>query len=123
MNLRPDGATRGDLAEATALVVGGVALLFSPVIVLLDRMAEGWFWATSAFSLIGAFVALLGVRWFVTDGPVLTSMQASDDDSLAPGPVTLPLNVRLFDARHRLTAHVLRFAALGSGAALVVVDV
>ncbi len=123
MNLRPDGATRGDLAEATALIVGGVALLFMPLIVLLDRMAEGWFWAASLFSLLGAFVALLGVRWFVTEGPALTALPASMDDSLARDAVPLPANVRLVDARHRLAAHALRFAALGSGGLLVAVDV
>lgn len=123
MNLRPDGATRGDLAEATAMVVGGLAMLFLPLIVLLDRMAEGWFWATSAFSLIGAFVALLGVRWFVTEGPALTALPAANDDTLLPGVIELPANVRLVDAKNRLTAHWLRFAALGSGALLVAVDV
>ena len=122
MTLRPDGATRGDLAEATAMVVGGLALLFLPLIVLFDRMAEGWFWATSVFSLIGAFVGLLGVRWFVTEGPTLCAVPAADD-ALAEGVIELPANVRLVDAKNRLTAHTLRFAALGSGALLVAVDI
>jgi hypothetical protein len=122
MSLRPDGATRGDLAEASALVVGGVAMLFLPLIVLMDRMAEGWFWATSVFSVGGAIVAMLGVRWFVTEGPALTAMPASSDDSLPQTPVELPVNVRLVDARNRLMAHWLRFAALASAAFLVAVD-
>lgn len=123
MSLRPDGATRGDLAEAAALIVGGLAMLFLPLIVLLDRMAEGWFWVTSAMSLAGAFVALLGVRWFVTEGPTLTSRSAADDDTLIGGAIDLPANVRLVEARNRLRAHGLRFAALASGALLVAVDV
>ena len=121
--VRADGATRGDKAEATALVVGGAVLLTLPFVVLLDRMAEGWFWVSVAAALGGAFIAGLGVRWFATVGVPLTSAAASTHPLCGPPPVEIPMNVRLVEARNRQRAHILRFIALGSAVVLLVVDV
>jgi hypothetical protein len=121
--VRSDGATRGDKAEATALVVGGAVLLTLPFVVLLDRMAEGWFWVSLAAALGGAFILGLGVRWFATVGAPLVSAAAADHPLCALGPVEIPINVRLVEARNRQRAHLLRFVALGSAVVLLVVDV
>ena len=121
--VRADGATRGDKAEATALVVGGSVLLTLPFVVLLDRMAEGWFWVSVAAALGGAFILGLGVRWFATVGAPLASGPAAAHPLCALGPVEIPVNVRLVEARNRQRAHLLRFVALGSAVVLLVVDV
>lgn len=123
MSVRADGATRADLAEATALVVGGVALLLLPVLTLADRMAQGWFWLAAGCALVGLFVGALGIRWFLTEGPELTSLPAADDPDLQLEiAVELPINVRLVDARNRLRAHILRATALGGAALLMGLD-
>jgi hypothetical protein len=121
--VRPDGATRGDKAEATALVFGGAAMLVLPFIAVLDRMGEGWFWLSVVAALGGAFVSGLGVRWFATEGPPLTSAPAQGHALCGGGAVDLPLNVRLVEARNRQRAHILRLVALASAVALLVVDV
>ncbi len=121
--VRADGATRGDKAEATALVVGGAVLLTLPFVVLLDRMAEGWFWVSVAAALGGVFILGLGVRWFATEGRPLASTPASEHPLCGPPPVEIPINVRLVEARNRQRAHLLRFVALGSAVVLLVVDV
>ena len=121
--VRADGATRGDKAEATALVVGGGVLLTLPFVVLLDRMAEGWFWVSVVAALGGTFILGLGVRWFATVGAPLASTAAAGHPLCGPPPVEIPINVRLVEARNRQRAHILRFVALGSAVVLLVVDV
>jgi hypothetical protein len=120
-NPRADGATRADLAEATAMVVAGAALVFLPVVALLDKQSEGWLWFSAVAGGVGALFGLLGLRWFLVEGPALAAFPASDEPGAAGG-VDLPVRVRLVEARARLTAHALRFAALGGGALLVFVD-
>jgi hypothetical protein len=123
MGVRPDGATRGDLAEATALVVGGLILLPVPLLVFFDRLAMGWFWGSLAFAAVGLASAALGLRWFLKEGPALIAAPPDDVGLLhGGGVVELPQVVRLVEARSRLIAHVLRFSAIGSGVLLVIVS-
>jgi len=120
---RADGATQGDLAEATAMVVGGAAMLFLPLLALLDRSHPGWLWVTGAASAGGLFVGALGLRWFLTEGPALASGPAERDATLQAEPeVQLPRRLRLVEAKARLVAHILRFVALAALALIVFVD-
>lgn len=119
---RPDGATRGDKAEATALVAGGAVLLVLPFLALLDRVADAWFWLCLVAAAGGAIILGLGLRWFATEGPALGAEAASGHPACSGGPVGLPVNVRLVEARNRLWAHGLRLLALGSALLLLVVD-
>ena len=121
-SLRADGATRGDQAEATALVVAGAVLLVLPFVAVLDRMGEIWFWLSVLFALGGVFIGALGVRWFLTEGPALSANPAESHPACAGDPIEIPVNVRLVDARSRLYAHALRFSALGSAVVLLVVE-
>ena len=123
MAIRPDGATRGDLAEATALVLGGAMLLPVPVLVYFDRLATGWLWGSFLFAAVGLASAVVGLRWFMKEGPPLVAAPASDFAILqGASQVELPQVVRLVEAQSRLVAHVLRFAALGSGAVLLAIS-
>jgi hypothetical protein len=123
---RADGATRADRLEAIALLVTGVALLALPLLALLDRMAEGWLWFCGLLAVSGLFVGGLGLRWFLVQGPALLAAPAAEEAELAEragaAPMELPVNVRLVEARNRLRAHVLRFAALGAGALLLALE-
>lgn len=122
-SLRADGATRGDRNEAIALVVGGATLLVFPLVVAADRLSEVWFWV-AAFVATGATLVLgLGLRWFLMEGPSLGAVAKGALNLDAPGGQgSFPRTVRLVEARNRLRAHSLRFAALGSGLVLLVVD-
>jgi len=123
VSVRPDGATRGDLAEATALVIGGVILLPVPWFVYFDRLAAGWLYGSLLFAAVGLVSAAVGMRWFLVEGPALVAAAPGDVGLLrAPGDVELPQSVRLVEARSRLLAHVLRFSAIGSGALLFAVS-
>jgi len=121
--IRPDGATRGDLAEATALLLGGVVLLPVPVLVYFDRLAGGWLYGSLFFAVLGAASAAVGLRWFFVEGPPLRAAGPEDVPVLrGAGEPDLPQTVRLVEARSRLIAHVLRFSAIGSGVLLVAVS-
>ena len=122
--LRADGATRGDRNEAIALVAAGVGLLAMPWIVVADRLATVWFWL-AVVVMVGATVVLgLGLRWFLLEGPTLGTLLAVSDTGVVPrSRDTFPVTFRLVEAHNRMRAHVLRFAALGSGLFVVVVDV
>jgi len=121
--LRLDGATRGDQIEATALMVGGGALLCMPLLALIDGMETVWLVLSLCGGLAGLAIAGLGVRWFSSEGPPLQSTLANSNASfVAITPDELPINLRLVEARQRFQAHCLRFVALGSGATLMVVD-
>ncbi len=122
--LRADGATRGDRNEAIALVVAGVGLLALPWVVVADRLATVWFWL-AVVVMVGATVVLgLGLRWFLLEGPTLGTLLAVSDTGVVPrSPSTFPATLRLVEAHNRMRAHLIRFAALGSGLAVLVVDV
>ncbi len=121
--VRSDGATRGDRAEATALLVGGAVLLVLPFVAVLDRMGEVWFGVSLLAAGGGVFIGALGVRWFTTEGPALSTVGVDGHPGLAAqGAVALPATVRLVEATSRLRAHGLRFAALGSAVLLLVVE-
>ncbi len=123
MAIRPDGATRGDLAEATALLAGGVVLLPVPLLVYFDRLAGGWLYGSLVFAVLGLISAGVGLRWFLVEGPPLVAADPGDVTVLrGAGSPDLPQMVRLVEARSRLIAHVLRFSAIGSGALLVAVS-
>jgi hypothetical protein len=121
VSLRTDGATRGDLAEATALVVTGGALLLMPVVAVLDRVDPGWLWVAIAGAGAGLLIAGLGVRWFLVDGPPLQSLPAEQVAGLG-AEVPLPAAVRLIEARERTRAHGLRLVAVVAGLLLMLVD-
>lgn len=122
--LRPDGATRADRAEASALVVAALVLLMMPVFAALDRLSPVWFGVTLAAAAGGVFIGALGVRWFLVEGPPLVAQNADGHPALASyRAVELPAGVRLVEARSRLGAHAVRFAALGSAVLLFVVEV
>ena len=72
--VRADGATRGDLAEATSLVVAGGVLVFMPLLAFLDRLGSFWVWVCAGGALGGAAIAGLGLRWFLVEGPPLVAM-------------------------------------------------
>lgn len=121
--VRADGATRGDLAEATSLLVAGGALVCLPLLAVLDRLGGTWVWLSAAGALGGAIIAALGLRWFLVEGPSLVAVGPEAEPSLTSGdPVELPAGVRLVEMRRRLLAHALRFAALAAGALVVFVD-
>jgi len=113
VGVRLDGATRGDRAEAIALVVGGVALVAMPIVALFDRIDGAWLFLSSAAAVAGLLIGGLGARWFLVPGPTLAAspFQLSKTQQ-AP---ELPVQVRLVDARYRLIAHVLRYLAFGGG--------
>jgi len=120
-SLRADGATRGDLTEATALVVGGGALLAMPLLALIDQLDTVWLLLSLAGGLAGAAITGLGVRWFRRQGPPLESGLAAADPSFIARPLMdLPVSLLLVEASQRFRAHCVRFVALGSGALLVV---
>lgn len=120
---RADGATQADLAEATAMVVGGATMLFLPLLALMDRSHSSWLIVTGAASLFGAFVGGLGLRWFLTEGPALASGPAERDPALQAEPeVELPHTLKLVEARARFVAHILRFVALAALVLVVFVD-
>jgi len=121
---RLDGATRGDRAEATALLVAGAVLLTVPFVAVLDRMGDLWFGVGLLAAGAGVFIGTLGVRWFSTEGPSLvTSSPSGHPEVESAVAVELPAAVRLVEATSRLRAHSLRFAALGSAVLLLLVDV
>ncbi len=118
--VRPDGATRGDLTEATSLVVAGGVLVFLPLLAMLDRLGPTWVWLSVAGALGGAIIAGLGLRWFLVEGPTLVALHADAESRIQRDePVALPAGVRLVEMRSRLVAHSLRFSALSAGAMLV----
>ncbi|MCO4769572.1 MAG: hypothetical protein KDA24_06030 [Deltaproteobacteria bacterium] len=122
--VRADGATRGDLTEATSLVVAGGVLLFLPVLAMLDRLGSTWVWLSACGALGGAIIAGLGVRWFLVEGPALVALGPDGEPRVHRAePIALPAGVRLVEMRARLFAHGLRFTALAAGALLVFVDV
>ncbi len=122
--LRPDGATRADRAEAAALVVAAAVLLLLPGLAALDRLSPVWFGVTLAAAAGGVFIGVLGVRWFLVEGPPLVAQGADGHPVLATvRAIELPAAVRLVEARSRLRAHTVRFAALGSAVLLFVVEV
>jgi len=121
--VRADGATRGDLTEATSLVVAGGVLVFLPLLAVLDRLGSTWVWLCVGGALGGAIIAGLGLRWFLVEGPPLVSVSPDAEPRLERDtPIELPAGVRLVEMRSRLIAHGVRFAALAAGALLVVVD-
>jgi hypothetical protein len=119
---RADGATRGDLAEATAMLMAGAALIFLPIFALLDRQATAWVWVTAFAGAAGVAIGALGIRWFLVEGPALAAFEGKKDAALTGGVVPLPARVRLVEAKARLTAHALRFAALAGGALLILFE-
>jgi len=122
--LRGDGATRGDRNEAIALVVAGVGLFALPWIVVADRLATVWFWVAVVVMVGATGVLALGLRWFLLEGPTLgTLLAVSDTGVVARSPNSLPATLRLVEAHNRMRAHLIRFAALGSGLLVLVVDV
>ena len=121
--VRADGATRGDLAEATSLVVAGAVLLVLPIVSILDRLGSVWTWLCVAGAIGGAIISGLGLRWFIVDGPPLVAVGAGDEPLLRrEHPIALPAGVRLVEARSRLRAHTLRFVAIGAGGMLAIFD-
>ena len=121
--VRADGATRGDLTEATSLVVAGGVLLFLPVLAWVDRLGSTWVWLSVAGALGGAIIAGLGLRWFLVEGPRLVALGPDGEPRVyREEPIELPAGVRLVEMRSRLVAHGLRFSALAAGGLLVFVD-
>jgi hypothetical protein len=124
VSVRLDGATRGDRAEAAALLAAGGVLLTLPFVAVVDRMGDVWFGAMLLAAGAGVFIGGLGVRWFITEGPALIASSAEGHVALVDLPVVeLPATLRLVEASSRLGAHALRFAALGSLLVLLVVEV
>lgn len=104
-------------------MVGGLVLLPVPLLVFFDRLAGGWFYGSIFFAALGAVSAGFGLRWFLVEGPPLVTAPVESVPALrGAGDPDLPQVVRLIEARSRLIAHSLRFAALGSGILLVIVS-
>lgn len=121
--VRADGATRGDLAEATSLVIAGGVLLSLPILSILDRLGEVWVSLSAAGAVGGLIIAGLGLRWFVVEGPPLVAVGPMQEPLLERAePIALPAGVRLIEARSRLRAHILRFVAIALGGLLVLFD-
>ncbi len=121
--VRSDGATRGDLTEATSLVVAGGVLVFLPLLAVLDRLGSTWVWLCAGGALGGAIIAGLGLRWFLVEGPPLVALSVeAEPRAQRDEPIALPAGVRLVEMRSRLVAHGLRFGALTAGALLVFFD-
>jgi hypothetical protein len=121
--LRLDGATQGDQIEATALIVGGGALLCMPLLALIDGVPTVWLMLSLGGGLAGLAIAGLGVRWFSSEGsPLESSLASSNAAFVAMAQEEVPINLLLVEARQRFQAHCLRFVALGAGAVLMVFD-
>ena len=122
--LRDDGATQGDRNEAFALVVAGACLLVLPGVVVADRLAQGWLWVAAVIATGATVVLGLGLRWFILEGPTLGTLRSLEQSGVVPrAPSQFPASLRLVEARNRMRAHALRFAAIGSGLLMLVIDV
>jgi hypothetical protein len=114
---RPE-STPADRWEAWTLLLTGVALLPIPALILVDRLDRGWM----PIGVLGMFAGLalmaLAVRALLGDPPTLRER----DPGPRPEPPSLPMAVRLGDARNRAIAHGLRAGAMMAGLLLVFLE-